>query len=256
MVGKTAVLSHVLRDAMARHGCAGRIAILDSSGSTNYATLARKIDCYAGSIREWTIGPGTLIGILAPRSAKAVAAFFGAIQAGACPSFIEPRLAVDVLAARMSAIGMRHLIVEHPVREVLTSLSRHGAYLHPLAELENGRPFCDENLRPEDSAMILFTSGSSGQPKGVLLSQSNLACNADGIIRHTDIGPDDCLLHVMPLHHTNGVNNQLIAPFLVGARVALIDRFRPEKIVEQLHNYTPTYVTGVPTMYSRVLPHL
>jgi acyl-CoA synthetase (AMP-forming)/AMP-acid ligase II len=60
----------------------------------------------------------------------------------------------------------------------------------------------------------------------------------------------------MPLHHTNGINNQLIAPFLAGASVALVDRFRAEDVEGQIAEYEPTYVTGVPTMYSRILPHL
>ena len=60
----------------------------------------------------------------------------------------------------------------------------------------------------------------------------------------------------MPLHHTNGVNNQLIAPFLAGASVVLAERFRAEEIEDQIADYGVTYLTGVPTMYSRVLPHL
>ncbi|MCE2541697.1 MAG: AMP-binding protein [Acidobacteria bacterium] len=61
---------------------------------------------------------------------------------------------------------------------------------------------------------------------------------------------------MMPLHHTNGVNNQLIAPFLVGATVVLAERFRAEDIEDQIAAHGVTYLTGVPTMYSRILPHL
>jgi len=61
---------------------------------------------------------------------------------------------------------------------------------------------------------------------------------------------------VMPLHHTNGINNQLVAPFFAGASVALIDRFRAEEVEAQIGEFEATYMTGVPTMYARVLPHL
>jgi acyl-CoA synthetase (AMP-forming)/AMP-acid ligase II len=60
----------------------------------------------------------------------------------------------------------------------------------------------------------------------------------------------------MPWHHTNGVNNQLIAPLFAGASVVLIDRFHAADIPAQLEEFAPTILTGVPTMYARILDHL
>ena len=84
----------------------------------------------------------------------------------------------------------------------------------------------------------------------------SLICNAEGVLRHTGTSPQDRLLHVMPLYHTNGINNQLIVPLLAGASVILLDRFRPEPTIEALRRDAPTYMTGVPTIYARMLPHL
>ncbi len=103
---------------------------------------------------------------------------------------------------------------------------------------------------------MLFTSGSTGKPKGVTLSQANLACNALGVIAHTGLTENDRLLHVMPLFHTNGVNNQLIAPFLAGATVILLDRLAPEETSGTIRRLRPTYITGVPTIYARMLPYM
>jgi len=116
--------------------------------------------------------------------------------------------------------------------------------------------FVDEGLGPADFAMMQFTSGSTGHPKGVLLTHGNLLCNARGVLAHTGITPADRLLHVMPLHHTNGINNQLVAPFIAGATVVLAAKFRAEEVRAQIHEHGITYMTGVPTMYSRILPHL
>ena len=105
--------------------------------------------------------------------------------------------------------------------------------------------------------MMQFTSGSTtGRPRGVLLSHRSLLRHAGGIIERTRLTAADRLLHVMPLHHTNGVNNQLIAPFLAGAAVILAGRFRPEDVEDQIAEQRITYLTGVPTMYARMLPHL
>jgi acyl-CoA synthetase (AMP-forming)/AMP-acid ligase II len=254
--GLRGVLIHDLQDAVMRHAGAGRTAIIDTRGTVSYAAFARMVDYYAGGVRERINGRrGTLVGVLAARTATAAAAFIGAMQAGACSSFVEPRLAADILAVRMSAVGMRHLIVDHEDLELRNLLSSSGIYVHSVNDL-SGRAFRDEHLQPDDEAMILFTSGSTGEPKAAVLSHSNLLCNAEGIIRHTDITPEDRLLHVMPLHHTNGINNQLIAPLLAGATVVLIEKFKAERFIDQVRTFAPTYVTGVPTMYLRALPHV
>lgn len=82
------------------------------------------------------------------------------------------------------------------------------------------------DLGADDDAMLLFTSGSTGGPKAVRLSHGNLLANAFGVIERTGVTRSDRLLHAMPLHHTNGINNQLIAPFACGASVVMLERFR------------------------------
>ena len=74
---------------------------------------------------------------------------------------------------------------------------------------------------------MLFTSGSTGHPKGVLLSHRGLMNNARGVLAHSGLTPDDRLLHVMPLHHTNALNNQVFTPLLAGACVALAGASAP-----------------------------
>jgi acyl-CoA synthetase (AMP-forming)/AMP-acid ligase II len=258
MSSSTTSLSHLLRDAIARHAAAGRTALLGPFGSTSYARLGAQVDGYASAMRGVTRGEP--VGILGSRSVESVALFFGIMQAGGCPCFMEPGLETDAVVRRMKAVGMHRIVLEDESQSMTRGLEqggrrvRHLADLSPLtADSERG---VVESLTTSDRAMLQFTSGSTGQPKGVPLSHGNLRCQADGIIAHTSLTPADRLLHVMPLHHTNGVNNQLIAPFLAGASVALVDRFQAEQIEDQIGEYGATYMTGVPTMYSRVLPYL
>ncbi|WZB73139.1 AMP-binding protein [Achromobacter xylosoxidans] len=94
--------------------------------------------------------------------------------------------------------------------------------------MARGEPFWAPALAPDAPALLLFTSGSTGHPKGVLLSHRGLMNNAHGVLAHSGLTPDDRLLHVMPLHHTNALNNQVFTPLLAGACVALAGRFRAE----------------------------
>lgn len=251
----TASISARLREAIAQHAQAGRTAIAGHAPVT-YAELGQLIDGYAAGFRDWGITRGVKVGIIAPKIVAAIAAYFGAMQAGACVCFIEPGLAPEAVAEQAKTVGMRHLVVDESLIDRFADQASQSLSVQGLGILNSGGAFVDDGLSSNDSAMLLFTSGSTGRPKGVVLCHDNLICNADGVLRHTGTNSQDRLLHVMPLYHTNGVNNQLIVPFLAGASLILHDRFKPETVIEALRNDGPTYMTGVPTIYARLLPHL
>ena len=247
-------LSRLVRDSVSRHAAAGRIALVGPFGEVSYAALGESIDGFAAAAAEWNVGRGELVGIIAARTAESVALFFGLMQAGACPCFIEPRLAADAVLARMRAVGMTRLAVDRENAGPAAAIAAGGVEVRELAPARSAA--APMELTADDLAMMLFTSGSTGQPKGVLLTHGNLICNALGVIEHTRLSPEHRLLHVMPLYHTNGLNNQVVVPLIAGASVALVERFRAEEIEDQVALYRATYMTGVPTMYGRILSHL
>ena len=251
----------MLRDRLGRHARAGRTALLDPSGSVSYAELGERIDRYSNTLAG--LARGELVGVPATRSAESVARFFGVMQTGGCPCFLEPKLGAEALLLHARAVGLRRVVLEEESAGLAQALEHAGVRVHLADELQrqsrrsiDTAAVSDGSLAAADIAMMQFTSGSTGLPKGALLSHGNLLQHAHGIIERTALTAADRLLHVMPLHHTNGVNNQLIAPFLAGASVVLAERFRAEEIEDQIADYGVTYLTGVPTMYSRVLPHL
>ena len=229
-----------LQEALIRHAAAGRTALIlaESGREIGYAELLASVEAYASGAEG--LAKGQFAGILAPRGPEAIAAFFGLMQAGLCPCFMEPKVAPEATADRMNSVGMTLLYEGEAALAALKKPGRSNEY----------RPGADE------AAMMLFTSGSTGRPKGVVLTHANLACNARGVLAMTQVTPEDRLLHVMPLHHTNGVNNQLIVPFLAGATVVLVERFEADRVPGLIETHRITYMTGVPTMYSRLLPHL
>ena len=246
-------LSHRLSEAISRHAAAGRTALIGSDWSLTYAELGDLVDRFAAGFRAWTNVRGALIGIRAPKRPETVAAFFGAMQSGACPCFLEPRLPLDAVAERLAAVGTRHLVLGGEEAVPCAQLQRDGVEIRGLDALIGDTGYRCPDLRADDRAMALFTSGSTGRPKGILLSHANLTCNAQGVIDRTGITPEDRLLHVMPLFHTNGINNQLIAPLVAGASIVLVEKFRAEAVVALVRRFAATYATGVPTMFSRIV---
>lgn len=253
-------LSRLLRERIGRHARAGRIALLAPEGSVPYAELGARIDRHASAFRQ--VACGELVGVPASRSADSVARFFGVMQAGACPCFIEAGLTAEALLSRAHAVGLRRIVLDDGSEAIAPDLEHGGGQVYLAAGLlresrkSASTTVIRESVGPADLAMMQFTSGSTGLPKGALLTHGNLLRHAAGIIERTRLTAADRLLHVMPLHHTNGVNNQLIAPLLVGATVVLAERFRAEDVEDQIAAHGVTYLTGVPTMYSRMLPHL
>ncbi len=275
-------LSHLLRERVAHHASAGRIALRGGFGRVSYAGLGERIERIANALAD--LARGEIVGLLGSRSPDTVAAFFAIMQGGGCPCFLEPHPRVGTVRARLDAARARSVCLEGEHESLAPVLARAGLHprrLSPLATEPPSRRATGappratrepaaapgpaageppggfrESLTTADAAMVQLTSGSTGEAKGVVLSHGNLLGNALGIIERTGLTPTDRLLHLMPLHHTNGVNNQLIAPFLAGAAVVLADGFRAEAVEEQIAEHGVTCLTGVPTMYSRMLPHL
>jgi malonyl-CoA/methylmalonyl-CoA synthetase len=230
---------------------AKRIALESNQGSWTYRELAERVGRVVGALHSRGLARGDRVGLLVERGLDAIAGLFGVMAAGGAVCPLEPRLAAADLASRLDSAGIDWLLTDRSNAAKARELARP----HTLA-LEDALDAAVAEfaaLAPDDDALMLFTSGSTGRPKAVLLTHGNLLANAHGVVRRTAVTASDRLLHAMPLFHTNGVNNQLIVPFSQGATVSLVERFRAESFFDEVARWRPTYITGVPTMYSRLL---
>lgn len=108
--------------------------------------------------------------------------------------------------------------------------------------------------------MILYTSGTTANPKGVVLSYSNLSAQASSLLDAWKWSSDDVLLHTLPLHHVHGIVNALLCPLYVGAKTIMLKKFNANTVWSYLLgvNARPddrriTLFMGVPTMYSMLV---
>ena len=102
--------------------------------------------------------------------------------------------------------------------------------------------------------IILYTSGSTGQPKGALLSHAALAvANESWAGPVMGLAPDDRVLAALPLAHSFGLNGALLAPLLAGVTVVLQERFSPEETLRAIARHRVTVFPGVATMFARIL---
>ncbi len=105
---------------------------------------------------------------------------------------------------------------------------------------------------PEETAVILYTSGTTGRPKGAELTHRNLGLNTRAVVRHLGMDADDVLLGTLPLFHSFGQTCTLNASLAVGARLALLTRFDAAAAVELIDREGVTILMGVPTMLAGI----
>ncbi|XP_053305459.1 malonate--CoA ligase ACSF3, mitochondrial [Spea bombifrons] len=150
---------------------------------------------------------------------------------------------MDPLAAKfgipMLALGGSHS--SHPVER--------------LSEVEQHHPELDWKER---GAMIIYTSGTTGRPKGVLSTHQNLHAMVKALIDEWKWTKEDCILHVLPLHHVHGVVNKLLCPLWVGATCVMLPEFSPQKVWEHFLSREVSSINvfmAVPTVYCKLIDH-
>ena len=120
-----------------------------------------------------------------------------------------------------------------------------------LDQVSAERPQCPAT--GDSIAALVYTSGTTGRPKGASLTHNNLAVNALTLNTCWRMEPADRMLIALPLFHINGLANGLHTWLTVGFRVRLLPRFRKETILEEFLEFEPTFFFGVPTMYERLV---
>lgn len=116
-----------------------------------------------------------------------------------------------------------------------------------------------KRLKHKD-AQILYTSGTTGPPKGVVTTHNNLFVQSSAILSAWEICPTDVLLHTLPLHHTHGIVNALVAPLYAGSTCVMLPRFEPAEVWNHLIEPPATgprinIYMAVPTIYAKLIQH-
>ena len=115
-------------------------------------------------------------------------------------------------------------------------------------------------VKPEDPALIIYTSGTTGQPKGAVLTQHNLAYDAENIITIWEITESDVLCHALPLFHVHGLCFALHTALIAGSQVLFLDAFDAGTVTavlaQGISGYTPSIFMAVPSMYAKMMDPL
>jgi len=109
------------------------------------------------------------------------------------------------------------------------------------------------DLEPDDAlAMVAYTSGTTGRPKGAMLTRGNLRAGAEALVDAWRWSPDDRLVHALPMFHMHGLGAAINGSFAAGASMVVLPRFDADAVVAAVHEHGATMFFGVPTLYARL----
>jgi long-chain acyl-CoA synthetase len=220
-------LARILADGAAAHG--DRAALWFEERSISYAELERRSAVAAGALRERGVGAGDRVALRLSNSPAFVAASFGALRLGASVVPLNVLLAAPEIEERVAASTPVTLVEEElpvegdPVREIVP---------------RDGR----------DPAVVLFTSGTSGRPKGAILTHGGVRAAARNTADALALGSDDVMLGVAPFSHVLGLSSGIVSTLLAGGAISVVQRFEAEATLETMTRTGTTILLGVPTM--------
>ncbi|MFJ1614818.1 MULTISPECIES: long-chain fatty acid--CoA ligase [unclassified Streptomyces] len=228
-----------------------RVAVVDADTRLTYRELwARALRC-AGALRASGVRPGDRVAVLLPNSADFLYAYYGALAAGAAVVPVHGLLVADEVAYVLRHSGSVALISGGPLWPVAEEGARAAGVRAVRGVPTDGDPLpAPEPAAPDDIAVVLYTSGTTGRPKGALLTHFNIVMNAS-VTAHDLLGltGDDVILGCLPLFHSYGQTCAMNATLRAGATLVLMRRFSGAGALELLAAEGVSVFMGVPTMY-------
>jgi len=232
----------------------GEECLLEGEERIDNTTFDRTIQGLADRFKGHQLGTGDVVAVLLPNRSEIVTTMFAAWTLGAALTPVNPALTDDEVAYQLRDSGTRLLVGDERAARIAADL-RIGyvdvSSIHAREALSgSGGHRRTAVARPEDPAVIVYTSGTTGRPKGCVLDHGNITAMVESIVTHLRLGPDDRSLLVLPLFHCNGLLVGVLSMLRSGGSVVVGPRFDPDAFWGAVEHYRPTYFSAVPTMYA------
>jgi len=242
----------------------------DQLESCTYAELRRRAESVGRWITENGFPRGTRLAILADNHPNWVAAYLGIIASGCTAVPLDTALHDDQVTKLLKDSGTsavfcdaRHVAVARPATKELnlglilmnpdrtTSHSIQEHWLGNLPAIFDAGPgkFKPSPANNDDLASLLYTSGTTADPKGVMLTHANFLGEVEAVFNWVDIGPNDALLGVLPLFHVLALMANLLLPLVKGSRVVYLDTLNTTELLRALNERNITAFAVVPQFF-------
>jgi len=245
--------------------CAAR----DLNGELTWTELADQVSRFAGALVRDGLSPGDRVAMLARNESAYMVYVLGTFWAGGVINPVNWRWTAREIALSLVDCETRILIVSEEFTDLLDTIRAAAPCVNIIIAMGNKRCkdaigysewLADADLIPdairrgEDLAAIMYTGGTTGQPKGVMLSHNNISSSLFGMAIANDAPATPEHLHIAPLFHIGALAN-LFLGFLTGATSSFLPSFEPESVLQAIERWRITELFLVPTMISMVINH-
>jgi long-chain acyl-CoA synthetase len=256
----SANIADFLRESARRHP--ESVCIIDGDQQYTWAEVDAQADAIASGLAARGLHPGERIALLLGNCYGFVVAYFGAARAGLVTVPLNPAYTSAEVAVLLADSGAHMLVVQPSTRTVgqESAAALPGCDVVGVDEQEwadiaaEGRrsPRPDADIAEDSLALLLFTAGTSGRPKGAMLTHAALRANIEMLLSLTDppaVVDSDVVLIVLPMFHVYGLNTALGLSMAAGATCVISDRFDPVESLALIAGHAVTTVAGAPAMY-------
>lgn len=238
-----------------------------SGGKTlNYSfyDVRRIVDSFCSYLLECGVSKGDKVAILSENRPEWGMSYFAIIRLGATVIPLDARASLEANIFYMNFSETKAIIASDNFvtdlernRTKLTSVST-VIPIDTVVDCENAesRTFFAAEIEDSDTSEILFTSGTTGEPKGVMLTHRNIMSNVEDIYSFLDIGPGDTAFSILPLHHCYECTGGLLATFYSGVRVFYARSLRPNILMHDLKLAAPTIWMNTPLVLEKLLKRI
>jgi long-chain acyl-CoA synthetase len=229
------------------------VAVIDDTGRYTFkqvAAMAAGLGAFLPNVTE-----KDKVGLFLPSGLGFLASFYGTLIA---------RKTVVPINFLLGELEIAHIIKDSGIDVVLTApplaakLEHSGLNVLDLTQLPKPSPeqmaqYLKTPLpqtRADDLAVLMYTSGTSGMPKGVMLTYGNLHSDVRSAIQHAALDEKHKFLGILPLFHSTGMLATLLAPVELGSMIVYMGRFNPSAVIRAVKEHGLSIVTAVPSMYA------
>lgn len=238
----------------------------------SYAEMADRIRTLAAGLQELGVGAGDRVGLYAPNSPEWGQIYLSILAAGGIVVPLDPQAKYLELRSIIARSQIKYLFCAGNAYDDLTELKSMSApypdiiaidpprdrsvpidlSLGKLIELGRDRELQASTAQPTDMAILIFTSGTSGDCKGVMLSHDNIVSDLQAVMPRLAVGPDDVFLSVLPLHHTFEATCGFLYPLSIGASIVYVSSLKSADIMADIKQFKVTLMCGVPLLFEKM----
>ena len=242
-------------------------AVLFENEKITYKELKTYVDLVAMNLASSGIKKGDKVALVLGNCPEFIISYFGILRAGGVvvpinPIYSQEEISYILINSKSKVViaqfSLETIIV--PLMKELKSIDRVYYVESNHVELAWEQLIVDQKsnvdlpvITEDDLAVILYTSGTTGRPKGAMLSHKNLCSNAESIAKLTEFTSEDRILAVLPMFHIFCMSVCINAPIICGGTIVISEKFSPIDVMQTIMTEKVTLFAGVPTMYSILL---